>query len=204
MDVASLIACQECDLLQRETPVPRNGVARCARCGATLYRHHPDSLERTLAFTLSAIVLYVIANAFPIVGLDIQGQKTEATLYGAVRALYDQDMRLVAGLVFFTTMLAPTLEVAAMCYLLLPLKFGWVPYQFAPVFRLLKVVRPWSMVEVFMLGIIVALVKLAHIAIVIPGIAMWSFGGLMLLFAAMAASFDPRVLWAAHDYDINK
>ena len=198
MDVASLIVCRECDMLQRETQLPRNGVAYCVRCGATLYRNRlPDSLDRTLAYTLGAIVMFVIANAFPIAGIEVQGQHTEATLYGAVRALYDQDMRLVAGLVFFTTMLVPTLEVAAMCYLLLPLKFGRVPYQFAPVFRLLQAVRPWGMVEVFMLGILVALVKLAHIASVVPGTAMWAFGGLMLLIAAVAASFDPRELWAA-------
>ena len=195
MHAAPLIACRECDLLQRETQLPRDGVACCARCGATLYRHHPDSLERTLAFTLGAIVLFVIANAYPIVAIEVQGQQTEATLYGAVRTLYDQDMRLVAGLVFFTTMLAPTLEVAAMCYLLLPLKFGRVPYQFASVFRLLQAVRPWSMVEVFMLGILVSMVKLAHIASVVPGPAMWAFGGLMVLIAAVAAAFDPRELW---------
>ena len=185
-------------MLQRETQLPHKGVACCVRCGATLYRsRHPESLDRTLAFTLGAIVLFVTANAFPIVGIEVQGQHTEVTLYGAVRVLYDQDMRLVAGLVFFTTMLVPTLEAAAICYLLLPLKFGRVPYQFALVFRLLQAVRPWGMIEVFMLGILVALVKLAHIASVVPGTAMWAFGGLMLLIAAVAASFDPRELWAA-------
>jgi len=204
MPEAKLIACHECDLLQRETPLPRGGVVRCARCGAELYRSHPQSLDRTLACTLGAVALFVIANAFPIVGLNIQGQPTEATLFGTVQALYDTDMRLVAGLAFVTTLLMPTLELAAMCYLLLPLKFGRVPHQLAFVFRLLQAVQPWGMVEVFMLGIIVALVKLAHIATVIPGIAMWSFGGLMLLFAAMAASFDPRVLWAAHDDKISQ
>ena len=196
---AELIACHECDLLLREKPLPLGGVARCARCGAELYRSHPQSLDRTLACTLGAVALFIIANSFPIVGLNIQGQQTEATLYGTMRALYDQDMRLVAGLVFATTLLMPSLELAAMCYLLLPLKFGRVPHQRALVFRLLQAVQPWGMVEVFMLGIIVALVKLAHIAIVITGIAMWSFGGLMLLFAFVAASFDPRMIWAAHD-----
>ena len=196
---AELIACHECDLLLREKPLPLGGVARCGRCGAELYRSHPQSLDRTLACTLGAIALFVIANSFPIVGLDIQGQRTEATLYGTMRALYDQDMRLVAGLVFATTFVMPTLQLAAMCYLLLPLKFGWVPHQLAIVFRLLQAVKPWGMVEVFILGIIVALVKLSHIAIVITGIAMWSFGGLMLLFAAIAASFDPRMIWAACD-----
>jgi len=192
---ARLIACHECDLLQREAPLPSGGVARCGRCGAELYRSHPDSFERTLALTMGAILLFVIANAFPIVGLKLEGQVIQTTLFHTVRTLYDEDMKSVAALVFVTTMLMPALELFAMAYLLLPLKLGRVPQGFALVFRMLQAVRPWGMVEVLMLGVLVSLVKLAHLAVVVPGIALWSFGALMILFAAIAAVFDPRELW---------
>jgi len=190
-----LIACHECDLLQREAPLPAGGVAHCGRCGAELYRSHPDSFERTLTLTLGAGVLFAIANAFPIIGLKLEGQVIQTTLFHTVRTLYDEDMKSVAALVFVTTMLMPALELFAMAYLLLPLKLGRVPQGFALVFRMLQAVRPWGMVEVLMLGVLVSLVKLAHLAVVVPGIALWSFGALMILFAAIAAVFDSRELW---------
>ncbi len=193
---APLIACHECDLLQREVPLPQGGVARCGRCAAELYRSHPYSIERTLAFTAAAIVLFAIANAFPIVGLKLQGQLIQTTLFHAVQVLYDEDMKSVAALVFATTMLMPALELLALTYLLLPLLLGRAPLRFAFAFRMLQAVRPWGMVEVFMLGVLVSMVKLAHLATLVPGIALWSFGALMLLMAAVAAVFDPRELWA--------
>jgi paraquat-inducible protein A len=196
MPEAKLIACHECDLLQRETPLPLGGEVCCVRCGGELYRSHPQSLDRSLAYTLAALTLFVIANLFPVVGLVAQGQLIQTTLFGTVHILYVEDMRLVAVLVFVTTILMPGAEIAAMCYLMLPLRLGWVPRWFAPVFRVLQAVRPWGMVEVFMLGIIVALAKLAHIASVVPGIAMWCIAGLIFLRAAAVAKFDARMLWA--------
>lgn len=193
---SSVIACHECDLLQREVPLPRGGVVRCARCGAELYRSHPDSLERTLALTAGAIVLFAIANAFPIVGLGLQGQVIQTTLFHTVQTLWNQDMKSVGMLVFVTTILVPALQLFALTYLLLPLRLGRAPPYFALVFRMLQAVRPWGMVEVFMLGVLVSLVKLAHLAGVVPGIALWSFGALMFSLAAIAAVFDPRDLWA--------
>ena len=194
---APLIACHECDLLQREVPLPRSGVARCGRCGATLYRSHPESIERTLALTLGAVVLFVIANTFPIVGLQLQGQVIETTLFHTVRTLYDEDMAPVAALVFATAIAMPALELFALTYLLLPLRLGRVPPYFAPVFRMLQAVRPWGMVEVYMLGVLVSLVKLAHLATVMTGVALWSIAALMLVMAAIAATFDARAVWAA-------
>ena len=191
-----VIACHECDLLQREVPLPRGGVARCRRCSAALYRSHPDSFERTLALTAGAIVLFAIANVFPIVGLKLQGQVIQTTLFHTVQTLWDGDMKPVGVLVFATTILMPALELFALTYLLLPLRLGRAPPGFAHIFRMLQAVRPWGMVEVFMLGVLVALVKLEHLAGVVPGIALWSFGALMFVMAAVAAVFDPRDLWA--------
>ena len=191
-----LIACHECDLLQREVALPLAGVARCGRCGAELYRSHPHSLERTMALTAAGIVLFAIANAFPIIGLKLNGQVIQTTLFHTVQTLWNEDMKSVGVLVFVTTMLMPALELLAMTYLLLPLRLGRKPPHFALVFRMLQAVKPWGMVEVLMLGVLVALVKLAALAGVVPGIALWSFAALMFLMAAIAAVFDPRELWA--------
>ena len=196
MNAAPLIACHECDLLQRETRLPPGGAARCVRCGAKLYRNSRGGLDRTLAIFVAAAVLFAIANTFPIVILQLQGQRIAATLFGAVHALYDQNMKIVAGLVFVTTIMVPAIELAMMVYMLLPLRLGQTPRGLAAVFRLLQWIKPWGMVEVFMLGVLVSLVKLAHLAAVETGVALWSFAALMILMAAGAASFDPRDIWA--------
>jgi paraquat-inducible protein A len=195
MGLPRLLACHECDLLQRVAILPLGGKAYCRRCSALLYRHIHDGLERTLAFTLAAAVFMVVANVFPIIYLDAQGSNTSTTLYGAVRTLNNDGMPSVAALVFATTILVPAVAIAAMLYMLLPLRLGWVPARLSVMFRLVHVLKPWGMVEVFMLGTLVSLAKLAHIAQVVPGTALWSFGTLMLLLAAAAASFDPDELW---------
>jgi paraquat-inducible protein A len=105
-------------------------------------------------------------------------------------------MRSVAALVFVTTIAMPALQLSAIAYLVLPLRLGRVPAHFGRVFRVLQTVRPWGMVEVFMLGVLVSLVKLAHLAGVVAGIALWSFAALMLVMAGITAVFDVRELWA--------
>src|SRR5256885_16044 len=88
MNRAELLACPECDLLQSDSAVPRPRKALCVRCGAVLYQRHPHGLERTAALTAAALVLFAIANAFPILSLELQGERTDATLAGAVAALW--------------------------------------------------------------------------------------------------------------------
>jgi paraquat-inducible protein A len=169
---------------------------RCCRCDAELSRSRPDSVDRALALTLTALVLFLVANSFPMVGLAVNGDLVQTSLLGAVRILYDDGVWPIAGLVFATTFLMPLLQMTTMAYLLLPLRFGRVPYRFDLVFRLLQLARPWGMTEVLILGMLVALVKLAHIASVVPGTALWTFGALMVLLAAASAAFDPEVVWA--------
>ncbi|NPT56886.1 paraquat-inducible protein A [Paraburkholderia elongata] len=196
MNEARLIACHECDLLQWKASLSERGTARCQRCGAALYRSLPATYDRALAFTLAAGILFVVANCFPIVGLWVKGALVETTLFGAVSSLYANGMWPIAGLVLVTTILMPALNIAAVIYLLLPLHIGGLPQRPEIVLRVLRHAAPWGMIEVLMLGMLVALVKLQHFATVVPGVAIWAFGAVMVLLAAAAVSFDPRALWA--------
>src|SRR6185295_1781990 len=195
MTPRALTACHECDLLHREPMLPPDGVAYCRRCNAVLFRQTPGSLERALAYTLGAAILFIIANVFPIVGLEVQGIANATSLYGAVETIWKHDMEDVAALVFVTTILIPAMEMSLMLYVLLPLKLGQMPQGLAQMLRVLHSVRPWSMTQVFILGVLVALVKLQHLAHVVPGIALWSFGGLILTLTAAIASFNMHELW---------
>ncbi|QSN63591.1 paraquat-inducible protein A [Caballeronia sp. M1242] len=191
-----LIACHECDLIQRENPVPPGGALTCCRCGAVLYRRRRKGFDRALAYALTACVLWIISNAFPIVGLSVSGSLVQTTLMGAARVLYRDGMWPLAGLVFFTTVLMPGLQALGMVWLLLPLHLNRRPWRAYAVFRLLRVAREWGMTEVLMLGLLVAVVKLAHIASVVTGPALWSLAALMLLLVAASSAFDERAMWA--------
>ncbi len=189
-----LIACHECDALYRKRMLPQHSKAQCPRCGALLYRSIAPSIDRISAMTLAALITFVIAQAFPIVELDANGITSETTLIGAIMALWNEQMEIVATLVFCSTILFPLCELVALLYVLIPLRAGYVPPGFNRVMRAIQFVRLWSMIEVFMLGVLVTLVKMVSIARVMPEAALFAFGALTLM-VAVVISFDPRSLW---------
>ena len=195
MNVHALIACHECDLLQKLPPIPVGGAAKCPRCGAVLHRHRSDSLNRTLALTIAGVILFVVANTFPFLAFNMQGQVTETLLITGARDLYAQGMWLLAALVLLTAILVPGAQLGLMLYVLVPLKLDRTPWKLAPTFRLLEELTPWSMMEEFMLGILVSVVKLASMATIVPGLALGSFVLLIFVLAAAAASLDPHLIW---------
>lgn len=195
MNTTSTIACHECDLLYELPPLPEGSVAKCSRCGAVLQSHKRDSLDRTLSWTIAGLILFALANTYPFLALKSEGLVRETTLITGVEQLYKQDMRSVAVLVFLTSILFPLLQLVGTLYVLLPLKFNRLPWKMAPVFRFIRGIQPWSMMEVFMIGILVSAVKLAKMASVIPGLALYSFVILIFVMAAVAASLDPHLVW---------
>jgi len=191
-----LIACHECDLLQRTGEVVLDSAVRCARCGALLLRRPRRGLDRSLPLFVAAAILLVLANVFPIVTLQLQGDETDATLLRAARVMFDEERPDVALLVLVTGVLAPAMQVVAALYVLVALRMRRVPRGFAAAFRLFRQSAPWAMVEVFALGVLVSMVKLAHVATIVPGVALWSFGVLMIVLAAAVNSLDAREVWA--------
>ena len=191
----SLIACHECDLLHERQPLPPGGTARCVRCGAVLYRRKPNSLDRVLALTAAGLVLFIVANAYPFLTFRLEAQKQETTLITGVMELYEQGMWEVAGVVLLTSILLPLLEIVGMLYVLLPLKFNMRPWKLPLFFRLVRGFKPWGMMEVFMVGILVAFVKLSKMATIIPGVALYAFMILIFVLAASAAALDPHIVW---------
>ena len=191
----SLIACHECDLLHKIQPLPDGGSARCVRCDALLYYQKKDSLDRTLSLTIAGLVLFIVANTFPFLAMKSKGLVRETTLITGVKGLYQQGMESLALLVFLTSILVTFVHIAGMLYVLVPLKFNRVPRNLALVYRFIRSLQPWGMMEVFMLGILVSYVKLAKMAKIIPGLAIYSFVVLIFVLAGAAASLDPRVVW---------
>lgn len=191
-------ACHECDLLQ-VLPVAVTQNVVCCRCGALLHRAPGDQPQTSLALVLTTLFVFALANVFPVVGLEVGGVRTATTLLGTVSQLMRQDMLPVAMLVLFTGVLLPGIELLALLYLLLPLTLGRVPHGFPRVMRAIQMLHPWGMVEVFLLGVLVSLVKLAHLAQVHPGIGLWSFFVLIVLLATSASRFDAALLWERYE-----
>ncbi len=192
---AAIIACHDCDLLYRAQRVPPGGRARCRRCRGVLYREKKNSIERTLALTLAGSILFVVANLLPFLSFDMQGQVTQTTLTSGVVELYDQGRPGLSALVLLTAILAPALQLGLYLYLLVPIWLGRRPLGLAVVFRTVRRVQPWSMMEVFLLGILVALVKLADMADIVPGLGIWSFALLIVVLAGATAALDDRLIW---------
>jgi len=148
-----LVACHECDLLQKARAVPEGGTEECCRCGAILWRDSPHGVEKTLALALAAAVLFLVANTFPIVGLNLQGNEIITTLPDAVRTLWNDDMRSLACVVAFTTIIVPGFEIFGIIWLLAPLHRGRIPRGGAATLRLLHTLAPWGMVSAGRAGV---------------------------------------------------
>lgn len=190
-----LVACPDCDLLQRLPAVPLRQTARCARCRAPLWRHKPESLERTLALALAAAILLLIANVVPMLGLSVAGREAFTTVVGGVFAMWREGSQVVAMLVLFAAVIAPALEIACLLLVVLAVRRPPAPHWVATLLQGYEFVREWSMIEIMLLGVLVALIKIAELATVIPGLALFVLGSLVFLLAAMAATFDPRLAW---------
>lgn len=197
-----MIACPECDALQEEPKrLPSGASLDCWRCQCVLRRDSGKSVSHTFALIVTGALLFMVGNAMPLVGLEAGGSATTTTLFGAVLHLWGQNLQPVAVLVFVTIILAPAFDLSVMIYLLLGiLRFDAghtdvMPPGSAKLLRVLNLVRPWGMLEVFMLGALVSVVKLGQMAAVIPGAALYSIGALILVLAAANSAFNPRDVW---------
>ena len=192
----ALIACPHCDALYRRPALGRGERARCARCNAPLYREairlNPDHL---LALVVAASITLVIANAFPVVQLSTSGITHSASLIGSIGILWEEGRVLTAMLAFATTIAFPVAELGAFVALLVIIRREPGSPHVAALLRGIQMVRPWGMTEVFMLGIVVALVKISHTAQVVPGVALFAFAALTILLT-LIVSYDLKALWA--------
>lgn len=195
MDTKPIIVCNQCDMIQQESEIQDGGKALCGRCGTVLYRSEARGLEHSLVFALTAAILFLIANSFPIVTISSDGLTNSTTLIGAADRLIRDGIPSIALLVFTTTFVMPALLIGSLIYLLLPLSFGKLPYGLAMVFRLSHLVRPWAMIEVFMLGLLVTVTKLNAFASVAPDIGLIAFALLMIAVTAAAARYDVHQFW---------
>jgi paraquat-inducible protein A len=192
---ASLTCCAECDLLQRMPELPPGASARCPRCDNELWRHREDSLNRTLALALAALVLYAVANSVPMIGLTVVGRDAFTTVFGGAEHLWDNGPAVVGILVLITAVIAPALQIGFTLAIVLGAQRKRPPRWVGTLLRHQPTTRIWSMIEVMLLGVLVSITKIADYATVIPGQALFALGVLVFVLAGMQANFDPRQIW---------
>ncbi|MGI9451264.1 MAG: paraquat-inducible protein A [Geminicoccaceae bacterium] len=190
-----IIACHECGTVHRVRALQQGRTATCTVCGAALYREQSDSLERVLGLTSAALVLLVVANLLPFMTMKLEGREQPSTIMTGVLGLHEAGMWPLAALVFAAAILMPLVKLMALLHVLLPLRFGRRAWGMATVFRWVETIHPWAMMEVFLLGVIVAYVKLADLATIELGVALFAFIGVIILMIAADLALDPREVW---------
>lgn len=183
-----MLVCAECDAVFHRPRLASDGIARCRRCGATLERGHGLSVDGQLALVVAAMVVFAIASLSPIVTLQLRGIDSVATLYEATRLTWQAGEHLVALLSIGTAFVFPLLVIVLYLWVLAPLLARRRAPALVPAMRALHWVLRWSMVEVFMLGVLIAVVRSAGVTNVVLGPGIFAYGVLVVLLTAIQAA----------------
>ncbi|WP_457675803.1 paraquat-inducible protein A [Thiolapillus sp.] len=190
-----LARCDSCFQVARMTG---KGDNCCPRCGSRLYFRKPHSLSRTWALLLASMIFYIPANIYPVMTNTYLGADTSSTILGGVALFLDEGDWLLALIIFTASILVPLAKMMSLLYLLVNVRRTQPPRrarQQARLYRVTELVGRWSMVDVFVIGILTALVQMGAISTVEPGIGALAFGAVVVLTMMAAISFDPRLIW---------
>jgi len=180
--IDDLIACPNCDALHRLRSVETGAQAKCVRCGTVLMAPREGAMTRIVMLSATALILMVGAVFFPFLELSAQGLGRKSSVFDAILAFSDGLMLPLSFAVAALIVVLPVTRFLALLYVFGPMALGWEPAKHAKaVFRLAETIRPWAMAEVFIIGVAVALVKVAGLAQVTLGPAFWAFVGLVIV-----------------------
>jgi paraquat-inducible protein A len=193
-DTREFIVCEYCDAVYRKSSLARRQRAICARCGAVLQRHVGLSVQQRLALSVTAAILLIYANYYPVMSISLQGVSNSATLWDSVQILSQGSITFIALVAALTIIIAPILQVVLLIWVLLFALGHRRSPGFALCMRALESLRPWNMLEVCLLGALVAVIKLAGLLDVVPGIGLVALAALSVLLIYIAGR-DVRDLW---------
>lgn len=197
------IACPTCGLLQRVGTLRPGTIAECVRCGDVVFQMKSGSLARTAALSLAALILYVPANLYPIMRMNLHGAYSESTIWDGCVTLFKSDQWFAAVVVFMASIVIPLFKLAGLFTLVVTARrAGYIGHRWqARVHRFIEAIGPWALLDVFLMAILVALVKLEQLATILPGPGLAAFTGVVVLTILASASFEPKLIWARSEYD---
>jgi paraquat-inducible protein A len=194
----NILSCPVCGLAQRVEAARPGAAFECVRCGAYLGREpERDSLHLTGALTLAALVLFAPANLYPILRMYWSGAYSESTVWDGVVSLAQSNQWFVATIVFLASIVIPLVKLISLFYLVVSaqLRSRALQHFRTRLWRFVDVIGPWAMLDVFLLAVLVALVKLGTLATVLPGPGLTAFCAVVVLTILASATFDPRLIW---------
>ena len=193
-DTAAAQGLATCHTCCKLSPATLHG---CPRCGAALHLRITDSLARTMALVMTSCVLYIPANVFPIMTTDQLGRSIDSTIMGGIVLLVRLESYPVAAVIFIASVLVPLGKLLALTALCWSVSQGYVsrPREQTVLYRITEFVGRWSMIDVFVVAILVSLIQLGGLIAIRPGIAALAFSGLVIVTMLAAESFDPRLIW---------
>lgn len=194
-DLDQLIACHECDLLMQRPQLVNGERIECPRCGYELHTQRRHVVERSLALVIAALLLFVPANFLPIMQLNLLGQASEDTVWSGVLGLYDSGMQGIALVVFLCSMAVPLLKLLCQFAVLLSIRLDIGRSYGLLLYRIYHHMREWGMLEVYLMGILVSLVKLADLADVTLGLGLLCFIALLLVQVWLEVIMSPQQIW---------
>ncbi|MBL9149981.1 MAG: paraquat-inducible protein A [Phycisphaerae bacterium] len=187
--------CHACGLEQHVRPLGPSERARCARCSRPLLTHASGDASRAAAVALAALILLIPANVLPILELEYLGRVSASTVWGGCVALWNERMWLVATIVFLASIAIPFAKLAAIFYLSIYAGTRRMVAFRARLLVALEVVGRWSMLDVFLLAVLVAVIKLDSLSSARPGPGLFFFAAVVVLTMVSSALFDSRALW---------
>jgi paraquat-inducible protein A len=195
---ASVVSCDTCGLVQAMDRLPPGAAAECSRCGSFIAASSSRRrLEVVAALSLAALVLYVPANTYPILKMYLHGSYSESTVWDGVVTLMTHNEWAVAVIVFLASMVIPLVKLAGLFALVVTARMGWSRHlrERTWLYKFIDAVGPWAMLDVFLLAVLVALVKLSGWAKVVPGPGLLAFSAMVVLTMLASAAFDPKLIW---------
>ena len=190
-----LVCCHACDELVKVVKPQREGRFNCPRCGSLLFRHKEGMIEKIFPLSIAALILFAVTNYFPFLSFQVASNTSEANFITSVVYLFDAHEWLLGVAILMTTVVVPFIRIMLFLLLFAPLYFGYLPRYAIAFLKLLEHSTPWGMLDVFLVGVFVSLVKLVKMGTIIPGTSLWAFMMLVFVLAAMQVIYNPHQIW---------
>jgi len=190
-----IVCCHECDELVAIHHPYREGRFKCPQCGSLLFRHKAGMIEKMYALSISALILFGVTNYFPFLSFEVAGNISHANFFTSVLYLSKEGEYLLSLAILMTTIVIPLLRIVLFVVLFAPLYHRHIPSYATNVLKILEYSTPWGMLDVFLIGVLVSLVKLVKMGSIIAGTSVWAFGVLVFVLAYMQVVYNPHQIW---------
>jgi paraquat-inducible protein A len=197
LPLEQLVGCHECDLLMLKPALAMGERANCPRCGYELFRHNHKVVKRSLALVISALLLFIPACFFPIMQINVLGQTSLDTVWSGVLSLYEAGgiLQSIAVVVFLSSMVIPFLKLMIQFLVLLSISLDIGRAYGLYLYRIYHQMQEWGMLEVYLMGILVSIVKLIDIAKPSLGVGLFCFISLLLVQVWLEVTMEPHQIW---------